>query len=86
MATCDKVVHYSVGAYCAELFVSLSINWRRTDYTDKMNRVHLVTFQHDNPCSACNVSTRLDVSILIIALILLLFNTDRRVKEYVQAC
>ena len=47
-----------------------------------MNRVHLVIFQHDNPCSVGNFSTQLTVSIPLIVLILFLFNTDSRVNEH----
>ena len=46
-----------------------------------MNRAHLVIFRHDNQCSTGNFSTRLTVSIPLIALILFSFNTDSRVNE-----
>ena len=54
----------------------------RNTSTEKMTRVHLIIFQHDNPCSAGNFSTRLTVSIPLIVLILFSFNTDSRVNEH----
>ena len=50
--------------------------------TEKMNRVHLIIFQHDNPCSTGKLSTRLTESISLIVLTLFLFNTDNRVNEH----
>ena len=49
--------------------------------TEKMNRVHLETFQHDTP-SAGIFSTRLTVSIPLIVLILLSFSTESHVNEH----
>ena len=47
-----------------------------------MNRVNLVTLQHDNPCSVGNFSTRLTVTIPLIVLIIFSLNTDSRVNEH----
>ena len=44
--------------------------------------IYLEIFQHDYQCLAGNISTRLDVSIPLIELILLLFNTNSRVHEH----
>ena len=51
-------------------------------YTEKMNRVHFVRFQHDNPCSVGNFLTRLTVSTLLLLLILFSFNTYSHVNRH----
>ena len=56
--------------------INSAIYSRYVKYTEKMNRVHLVIFQYDNPCSAGNISTRLTVAIPLILLILFSFNTE----------
>ena len=51
-------------------------NW----FTEKTSCVHLLIFQHDNQCLAGNISTRLAGVIPLLVLVLVVLNTDSRVK------
>ena len=58
-------------------------SYSETDaFTERNNRVYLRIFLHYNPCSVDNMTMRLDVSILLIALMLLYFNRNSLLKRY----